>query len=154
MKAEELVGEPFKGLFDVAKYLGKSVGSRCDYAIEKIILGKNRDAVRGMITVIRSGKGILVKGKASVQVELTCNRCLTEFLQPVSFNIEEEVLYQHNMGFATSLFDEENAIFIKDENMLDIGELIRQYTLINLPMKALCKPDCIGNKEVNNYGRS
>jgi uncharacterized metal-binding protein YceD (DUF177 family) len=72
----------------------------------------------------------------------------------VSFSIEEEVLYQHSMGSATSLFDEQDDIFIKDQNMLDIGELIRQYTLINVPMKALCKPDCIGNKEDNNYGSS
>ena len=154
MKAEELIGEPFKGLFDVAKFLGQSIGSKCDYAIEKIISGENKDAVRGIITVIRSGKGILVKGEASVQVELTCNRCLTDFTYTMSFNIEEEVLYHHSMVSATSLFDEEDANFIGDENMLDIGELIRQYTLINLPMKALCKPDCIGNKEVNNYGRS
>lgn len=154
MKAEELIGEPLKGLFDVAKYLGQAIGSKCDYAIEKIILGENRDAVRGIITVIRSGKGILIKGEASVQVELTCNRCLTGFIQPVNFNIEEEVLYHHSIVSATSFFDEEDAIFIKDKNMLDIGELIRQYTLINLPMKALCRPDCIGNKEVDNYGRS
>ena len=154
MKAEELIGEPFKGLFDIAKILGQSIGSRFDYPIEEIILGNNRNAVRGIITVIRSGKGILIKGEATVQVELTCNRCLTDFIQPVSFSIEEEVLYQHSMVSAKSLLDEENAIFIKDQNMLDLGELIRQYTLINLPMKALCKPDCIGNKEDNNYGRS
>ena len=154
MKAEELIGEPFNGLFDIAKLLGQSVGSRCEYTIEKILLGENRNAVRGIITVIRSGKGILIKGEATVQVELTCNRCLTDFSQPVSFNIEEEVLYQHSMVSDISLLDEEDAIFIKDKNMLDLGELIRQYTLINLPMKALCKPDCIGNKEVNNYGRS
>lgn len=154
MKAEELIGEPFKGLFDVTKYLGQAIGSKCDSAIEKIILGENRDAVRGIITVIRSGKGILIKGEASVQVELICNRCLTGFIQPVNFNIEEEVLYHHSIVSATSFFDEEDAIFIEDKNMLDIGELIRQYTFINLPMKALCRPDCIGNKEVNNYGRS
>jgi uncharacterized protein len=154
MKAEELVGEPFKGLLDITRILGQSIGSRFDYPIEEIISGKNRNAVRGIITVIRSGKGILIKGEATVQIELTCNRCLVDFIQPVSFSIEEEVLYQNSMVSATSLFDEQDAIFIKDQNMLDLGELIRQYTLINLPMKALCKPDCIGNKEDNNYGSS
>ncbi len=154
MKAEELIGEPFKGLFDIAGLLGESAGSKYDCAIEKIISGKNRDAVTGIITVICSGKGILIKGKAIVQVELTCNRCLTGFVQSVSYNIEEEVLYPHSRVSATSLFEEEDSIFVKDKNMLDFGELIRQYTLINLPMKALCKRDCIGNKEVNNYGRS
>ena len=146
MRAEELIGEPFKGLFDIDKYLGQSVGSRYDYAIENILFGKNRDAVKGIITVIRSGKGILIKGEVTVLVELTCNRCLNDFTHSLSFSIEEEVLYQHS-----SVEDE---IILNDRNMLDLGELIRQYTLINLPMKALCRPDCIGNKEDSNYGPS
>ena len=154
MKAEELIGEPFKGLFDIDKHLGQSVGSRCDYAIENILFGENRDTVKGMITVIRSGKGILIKGEVTVLVELTCNRCLKDFTQSLSFNIEEEVLYHHNSVDTASLFDDEDGNYFKDKNILDLGELIRQYTLINLPMKALCKRDCIGNKEVNNYGRS
>ena len=154
MKAEELIGEPFKGLLDIARLLGESAGSKYDCAIEKIIWGKNMDAVTGIITVIRSGKGILIKGKATVQVELICSRCLTGFVQSVSYSIEEEVIYQNSKVSDISLFEEEESIFVKDKNMLDFGELVRQYTLINLPMKALCKLDCIGNKEVNNYGRS
>ncbi len=154
MKAEELIGEPFKGLFDIDKYLGQSVGSRYDYAIENILSGENRDSVNGIITVIRSGKGILIKGEVTVQVELTCDRCLKIFAQSLSFNIEEEVLYQHGSVDATSLFRGDDEIILRDKNLLDIGELIRQYTLINLPMKVLCKPDCIGNKEDRNYGRS
>ena len=154
MKAEELIGEPFKGLFDVTGLLGESGGSKCDCAIEEVISDENRDTVTGIITVNRTGKGILIKGKATVQVELTCNRCLTGFVQPVSYNIEEEVIYQHNKVTDTSLLVDEDSIFINDKNMLDFGELIRQYTLMNLPMKALCKHDCMGNKEVSNYGRS
>ncbi len=154
MRAEELIGEPFQGLFDIDKHLGQSVGSRCDYAIENILFGENKDAVKGIITVIRSGKGILIKGEVTVLVELTCNRCLNDFTQSLSFNIEEEVLYQHNLVDATSLFSGEDEIILKDKNMLDLGELVRQYTLINLPMKALCKSDCIVNKEDRNYGPS
>ena len=116
MKAEELIGEPFIGLFDIASLLGESVGSKCDCDIEKIISGKNRDAVTGIITVIRTGKGILIKGNATVQVELTCNRCLAGFVQPVSYSIEEEVIYQHSKDYATPLFEEEDFIFIKDKN--------------------------------------
>ena len=154
MKVEELIGEPFKGLFDIDKYLGQVVGSRYDYAIENILSGENKDSVKGTITVIRSGKGILIKGEVTVLVELTCDRCLKVFTHSLSFNIEEEVLYQHSSVDATSLFRGDDEIILRDKNLLDLGELIRQYTLINLPMKVLCKPDCIGIKEDKNYGPS
>jgi uncharacterized protein len=41
---------------------------------------------------------------------------------------------------------------IDNKNILDLGELIRQYTLLNLPMKPLCRPDCPGMKEANSHG--
>jgi len=154
MRAEELVGEPYKGFFEIRNNLGEFAGSRCDYAIENIIIGKNSDTVKGIITVIRSGKGILIKGEATVQIQLTCDRCLTDFIHFLNFDIEEEILYRQNTVDNLSLDTGEDVVFIRDQNVVDVGELIRQYTLTNLPMKALCKPNCIVNKEDNNYGRS
>ena len=154
MRVEELVGEPYKGLFEISNILGESAGSKCEYAIENIIIGENSDTVKGTITVIRSGKGILIKGEATVQVELTCDRCLSDFIHSLTFDIEEEILYQQNTVDNLSLDTGEDVVSIRDQNIVDVGELIRQYALINLPMKALCKPNCIVNKEDNNYGPS
>ncbi len=148
MKAEEFSGVPLEGLFNVAQLLGQPIGSRHNYSIGEILVGKNKDLVRGDITVIRSGKGIIIRGEATVDVELTCSRCLDIFLQPISFRIEEEAIYLQNIPGNTPLFEEVDGFTIDSHNVLDLGELLRQYTLLNIPMKALCKPDCIGNKEV------
>jgi uncharacterized protein len=148
MTAEDLTGDPFKGLVNVAQLLGQPVGSSYNYVINEIIEGGNKDYVRGNITVIRSGKGIIIKGEAVVEVELICSRCLAVFVQPISFHIEEEAIYLQGVPDSETLFEEFDSYTIDSHNMLNLGELLRQYTLLNLPMKTLCKPDCVGNKEV------
>lgn len=148
MRAEDLTGEPFKGFVNLAQLLGQPVGSSCSYDINEVIERKNRDFVQGYITVIRSGKGMIIKGEAVVEVELTCSRCLDLYFQPIRFRIEEEAIYLQGTSGDIQLFEEVDGYAIDDHNMLNLGELLRQYTLLNLPMKALCKPDCMGNKEV------
>jgi uncharacterized protein len=148
MRAEDLTGEPFKGFVNLAQLLGQPVGSSYSYDINEVIERKNRDFVQGYITVIRSGKGMIIRGEAVVEVELTCSRCLDLYFQPIRFRIEEEAIYLQGSSGDIQLFEEVDGYAIDDHNMLNLGELLRQYTLLNLPMKALCKPDCIGNKEV------
>jgi len=148
MRAEDLTGEPFKGFVNLTQLLGQPVGSGCSYDINEVIESINRDFVRGYITVIRSGKGMIIRGEAVVEVELTCSRCLDIYFQPIHFRIEEEAIYLQRTPGDIPLFEEDDGYTIDGHNMLNLGELLRQYTLLNLPMKALCKPDCIGNKEV------
>lgn len=148
MRAEDLTGEPFKGFINLAQLLGQPVGSSYSYDINEIIESKNRDLIQGYITVTRTGKGIIIRGEAEVEVELTCSRCLDIYLQPIRFRIEEEAIYLQRTSEDIPLFEEVDGYTIDGHNMLNLGELLREYALLNLPMKALCKPDCIGNKEV------
>ena len=149
MKEEELTGEPFKGYVNVTQLLSLRVGSSIDYNISELLNKHDEDDVSGTITLIRSGKGIVIRGEASIDVELTCSRCLNEFMQKISFNINEEALYFQSMFGSDPLLDDDemDEYVIDSRNMLDVGEIIRQYALLNLPMKALCAVDCNGNKE-------
>ena len=40
--------------------------------------------------------------------------------------------------------DDEDPFFIDDNHLLDVGELLREYALLALPMQPLCKRDCKG----------
>jgi len=41
--------------------------------------------------------------------------------------------------------EESDSFMIDEHHILDLTEAIRQYTLLNLPMKPLCRPDCNGS---------
>jgi len=149
MKAEELKGQPFKGFIDVAQLLREPVGSSHSYCTDEIINEQARGSVQGKVALIHTRHGILVQGKLSVQVEIICSRCLNSFLRPIAFNIEEEFLCSSN---ASSSSEDQGGVTISSDNVLDLGEIIRQNTLLNLPMKPLCRPDCAGIKEMSSYG--
>lgn len=152
MKAEDLNGKPFKGLVNVAQLLKQPTGSSCSYRADEIVDEQAKYPVQGKITLTHSGQGILIRAELTVKVELTCSRCLNEFLYPVSFSIEEEMPPTINVSSGLPLSKEPSAFTVDSNNMLDLGEIIRQYTLLNLPMKPLCQPDCAGIKEVSSHG--
>ena len=141
-------------LINVAQLLKEHVGSRRIYLIDEIIDKQALISVKGKVVLIRTGRGFLVQGKLTGELELVCSRCLKNFLYPMSFAIEEEVLpvTTVNNGLAFPMPENPDGFIIDRDNMLDIGELIRQYALLNLPMKPLCQPDCAGIKEISSYG--
>jgi len=152
MKAEELKGKPFKGLIDVSQLLKQPTGSSCSYYAGEIVGEQAKDSVQGTVKLTHSGQGILVQAELTAAVELTCSRCLNEFLCPVNFRIEEEFLPAINVPSSLPLCEESADLTIDSHNMLDLGEVIRQYILLNLPMKPVCRPDCTGIKEISSYG--
>ena len=141
-------------LINVAQLLKEPVGSRDSHVLDEIIEGQAIIPVTGKVMLIRTGRGILVQAELTVELELVCSRCLKNFLYPVSFTIEEEVLPVTTVdsGLAFPMPENPDGFIIDSNNILDIGELIRQYALLNLPMKPLCQPDCAGIKEISSYG--
>jgi uncharacterized protein len=151
---EKIEGELLRALVNVAQLLKEPVGSIRSYDISGIIKEQIEASVEGKIILIRSGRGVLIQGKLAAGIKLTCSRCLTNFLCPVVFTVEEEVLPVDDVSgdLALSLPEKSEGFTIDVNGILDLGELIRQYTLLNLPMKPLCRPDCAGIKEMNSYG--
>ncbi|TET41730.1 MAG: DUF177 domain-containing protein, partial [Dehalococcoidia bacterium] len=90
--------------------------------------------------------GVLVQCKLTAEVKLICSRCLDTFLLPISFTAEEEFIPISDVSgdLALSSPEQSEEFIIDNKNILDLSELIRQYTLLNLPMKPLCRPDCSG----------
>jgi uncharacterized protein len=153
---EELKREPLRALIliDVAQLLKEPVGSSQSHDISGIIDEEVEGFVEGKVKLIRTSRGVLVQGKLTVEAKLTCSRCLDTFLCPIGFTVEEEFLptVDVSTGLALSSPEKSDGCTIDSNNILDLGELIRQYTLLNLPMKPLCRPDCPGMKETNSYG--
>jgi uncharacterized protein len=135
---------------NTAQLLKQAAGSSRSYKIDDTIgfaeEGIAKCHVQGKVELIRTDKGILVKGILEGNSSLICNRCLTLFDYPLNFGIEEEFFPSTDVISGNPLsLPEDSTIFIIDKHhILDLNEAVRQYALLAMPMKPLCRPDCAG----------
>jgi DUF177 domain-containing protein len=144
--------EPLKALINVAQLLKEPVGTSQSHDINGIIGEEVEGFVEGKAKLTRISQGVFVQCKLNTEVKLVCSRCLDTFSWPMSFTAEEEFLPISDVSDDSALSSPEQSgeFTIDDKSILDLGELIRQYVLLNLPMKPLCRPDCPGIKEENS----
>ena len=132
---------------NVSQLLKASIGSIRDYELSEIVdIAGSAGMVEGEVRLVRTDRGILAKGTLHTEVEVTCGRCLTLFRCPLALNIEEEYFPTTDMvsGARLSLPEEPGSFTIDERHVLDLTEAIRQYALLAIPMKPLCREDCAG----------
>lgn len=91
----------------------------------------------GIVTIGRTPQGLVVQGKFSADTTLECVRCLNEFNYPLTWEITE--LYAFNKKSVS-----ESDLLVPDDAHLDLAPLVREYGLLELPIKPLHAPDCKG----------
>ncbi len=136
-------------LINVAQLLRASIGSVKDCEIKQVIdiTGDGVDSlVQGNVRLMRTNRSILVKGALETDVELTCSRCLSPFRRSLKMNIEDEYYPTTDVdtGVAIAVPDEPGCFTIDGNHILDLTEAVRQYALLAIPMKPLCKENCAG----------
>lgn len=134
---------------NVSQLLRDPIGSTRDYQVNDVadISGDGQGClVQGKVRLLRIQRSILAKCTMSTEVELTCSRCLSLFRYPLNLNFEEEYLPSIDVvsGVPLPRPEEAGAFTIDEHHILDLTEAISQYTLLAIPMKPLCRPDCAG----------
>jgi len=134
---------------NVSQLLKESIGSSRNYKLGEVVdvTGDGSGSrVEGEVRLLRTHRGILVKGELQAEVELTCSRCLSLFNRPVTIKFEEEYIPTIDVVSGAPLpSPEEPGFFVIDEHhVIDLTEAIRQYALLTMPMKPLCREDCAG----------
>ncbi len=132
---------------NVSQQLKASVGSIRNYEVnETIDTGSGESMVHGAVRLMRTDRAILVKGTLHTEVEVTCSRCLSLFGCPLTLNIEEEYFPITDVvsGAWLPLPEEPSCFTIDEHHILDLTEAIRQYALLAIPMKSICREDCAG----------
>ena len=134
---------------DVSQQLKAPIGSLRNYDVSEVIdiFGDGINSqVQGKFSLMRTNRGILVKGTLHTELEITCNRCLDLFSCPLTLNLEEECFPTTDVVTNASLpIPDEPGCFVIDEHyILDLTEAIRQYAVLAIPMKPLCRQDCAG----------
>lgn len=85
----------------------------------------------------RTPQGLLAQVDLNSTRTTPCDRCLEPFSLGVHTGFAE--LYAF-----TARTVSESELLLPEDGHIDLGPLIREYTLLELPLQALCKPDCRG----------
>jgi uncharacterized protein len=134
---------------NVSQLLKGSIGESRNYKVSAVV-DINNDGngrqVKGEVKLLRTQRGVLVKGELATEVGLICSRCLNKFDCPVTLSIEEEYIPTIDVvsGLPAASPEEPGLFTIDEHHVIDLTEAIRQYALLAIPMKPLCREDCAG----------
>jgi len=133
----------------VSQLLKAPVGTTRDYEVNGTVdvIGDGKDRmVQGKVNLLRTHRGVLVRGALHTEVQLTCSRCLSLFNHPVTLNIEEEYIPTVDVisGALLSSPEEPGSFPIDAHQVIDLTEAMRQYAVLATPIKPLCREDCAG----------
>ena len=134
---------------NVSKLLKEPIGSEQDYQVSgtiNIIENDKGSTVQGDVRLIRTNRSILVRCKLNTTIEVACARCLRIFNCPLVLNFEEEYFPTSDIvsGAVLPPPDEAGCFTINEHQVIDLTEAVRQYALMAVPMKPLCREDCAG----------
>ncbi len=132
---------------NVSGLLKSAIGTVRDYQVSDAVNISGRNSlVEGKVSLVRTDRGILVKAVLATEVEVGCGRCLTQFCLPLTMKIAEEYfpVVDVTSGGALAAPNEPGCFTLDEHHDLDLTEAIRQYALMAVPMKPLCREDCAG----------
>jgi uncharacterized protein len=130
---------PFR--LNVGFLIGQSVGFSRDFPfeIDEIRLDPDLllEQLRGTARVTRTAQGLLVQVKMQATLLTECVRCLTSYAQPLCIDFAE--LYAFNNKSVT-----DSGLMLPDDAHINLTPLVREYMLLDVPIKPVCSLDCKG----------
>jgi len=94
-------------------------------------------------SVEKANRQMLVRIEARAAGQFVCDRCLDEFRQDVKSELT--IVYVQGGDPPEDLRQSQEFQYLPpDVNIIDLGEDVRQYLILSLPLKMLCKEECAG----------
>ncbi len=132
---------------NVSQLIKAPIGLVRNYEVSEVVdIAGGSCLVQGEVRLTRTNRGILAKARLHTDVEVTCSRCLSLFNCPLNLDIEDEYFPTTDVvsGMSLPLPEEPGRFIIDEHHILALTEAIRQYALLAIPMKPLCREDCAG----------
>ena len=130
---------PFR--INVGFIIHEEVGAHYEFPFEfeKVRLADDLELKNfsGLVEIGRTPQGLLVQGRFSGEIPLECVRCLKEFNKSLTWSLTE--LYAFNEKSVS-----DSGLIIPEDAQIDLESLIREYALLEVPIKPLHDPACRG----------
>ena len=91
----------------------------------------------GELRLTRTAQGLYATGEMSGTTRTECVRCLTPFDQRLTVHFDDLFVYPPERAT-------EALLAIPETGLLDLTPLTREYMLLDVPLRPLCRPDCRG----------
>jgi uncharacterized protein len=102
-----------------------------------------RSVLKVTATLDKSPRQILLQTEMQLQGTFDCDRCLGRFDRQM--NGKYSLVYvQSNRSTVDVKKEEEIQVLSADTSYIDLDEDVRQYILLIIPSKILCREDCLG----------
>jgi len=100
------------------------------------------DPVNIQVTLEKTPKHIYLKADITSAGAFTCDRCVDDFRREIRTGYKILYKFRSDKGIAP---DEQEIVYIHpDAGFVDVAEDVRQYAILAVPQKLLCREDCKG----------
>ncbi len=117
------------------------IGTNRDFTFDFPVVALSPDfevtRFNGSAHISRTPQGLLVEADFTGYLIQECVRCLEEFSQPLHTHYTELFTFRFRRNVETELV-------VPDDGYINLAPLTRDYLLLELPIKPLCRPDCKG----------
>jgi uncharacterized protein len=96
--------------------------------------------VQSDITLEKSIHQIVASVNASVKGVFICDRCASEFSELIQAKFTSVYTWDHPEETEE---DDDFHILRKDDNLIDFSSSVKEYLLLSVPLKLLCKNNCV-----------
>lgn len=132
--------DPFR--LDISYLINQAPGTQRDFEISFAFIHFEPHfdllELEGVITVSVTEDGVLMEGDLSGFTQLECTRCLKPYRQPLEIGFTE--LYTFSPDEDAGIKENQ----LPSDGMINLKPLFRQYGLLEIPIKHLCREDCQG----------
>jgi uncharacterized protein len=126
---------------NVGFLLHESVGVSRKFEFDELTVqvGEDLDVydLQGEVTFTRTAQGLYAHGTLNASTPLECVRCLTDFRQGLSVEIDELFEYPPNK-------ETDPMLAILDTGFLDLTSLFREFMVLEIPIQPICHEGCPG----------
>jgi uncharacterized protein len=93
--------------------------------------------LQGKFQMIRNSKGIYFTGPLYSRIEVECARCLDAIVLPITFQLDDLFYYPPESA-------PPGEYPVPESGVVDLAPLVRQLSLLEIPMQPFCRDDCRG----------
>ena len=92
--------------------------------------------LKGQFRASRTAQGVYVEGVLFSRLPGICSRCTESFMQEIEIELDDH--------YYTPQVAPAGEMIITDTGLLDLGPLVREISVVAVPIQTFCRPDCKG----------